>query len=66
MENCFRIFIRIDGKVLYSWIKEIWSKVFFDGLEGVKNINMVSILVLFKLSLKKNLKSNLKIIYDIV
>lgn len=35
-ENCFRIFISIDGKVLYRWIKEIWSKVFFDGWEGVK------------------------------
>lgn len=35
-ENCFWIFIRSNGKVLYSWIKEMWSKIFCDGWEGVK------------------------------
>lgn len=35
-ENWFWIFIRSNGKVLYSWIKEMWSKIFCDGWEGVK------------------------------
>lgn len=39
-ENRLRISIRTDGKASYSWTKETWTKVFFDGWEGVKTLIM--------------------------
>lgn len=37
-ENRLRISIRSNGKALYSWTKETWSKIFRDGWEGVKSL----------------------------